>query len=177
MAIDDLISAAINALSTVASGIRGKEDLIPLILCESRTGPGWLSAIAYPFPNKYEARKRCFEKMFAREVDKGAIELAFGYMAWQAKRSEKDIEALKRGEGIAPASSRADRTEVIIIMCATAAGEFAVLTASIQRMPDGTVAVGEFIRDVGPSSGLIPDSMRAAFAPRPKRRWWNVFGR
>jgi hypothetical protein len=177
MSIDGLVNSAQAMVVSVVPGLTANEDLMPFVLGTSADGKGTVSVIAHPFPEDPAKRQRFFENLFAGEVRKGATELAFGHMAWQAKVSDQEIEAASRGEPILSASSRPDRQEVVYLTCGSASGEFAHLTAPVHRKADGSVEIGEFSREAF-NEGLIPQAMRAAFESRPNKPWWRtIFGR
>jgi hypothetical protein len=175
--IDDLIKTACEAVTTLTSRLNGDEDLIPAILAKSATGQGRIAVIAHPFPRQEQARRRFFEKLFRQQVLNGASELAFWYMAWQAKLSDEDMRALQQGLPIQPMSSHPNREEVIYVTCYTAEGQFANLTTHVNRTKN-SVSVGDFVRDDMSNTGVIPESMLAAFTnPSPAKQPWWRFGR
>jgi hypothetical protein len=179
MALDELIEAACKAATHVGNGMTGDEDLIPFVLSVPATGKGRMTVIGSPFPQHFEKRRRFFNTLFGDEVRKNnAKEVAFCYMAWMAKLSDDDIQAIKDGLSVPSVSSRAGRYESVVIMCANAEGEFASLSALVHRMPDKSVQLGDFIRDDNSNEGLIPEALCRAFAPEPEIRkpWWR-FGR
>ena len=179
MALDELIEAACGAATHVGNGLTGDEDLMPFVLSVPATGKGRMSVLGSPFPQRFDKRRRFFNTIFGDEVRKyNAKEVAFGYMAWMAKLSDDELQSVKDGLSVPSVSSRANRYEGVIIMCANAEGEFASLTAPVHRMPDKSVQLGDFIRDDGFNEGLIPDALANAFAPEPETRkpWWR-FGR
>lgn len=178
MAIDRLVNDACKCAAHVTRGLSGDEDLMPFVLSIPRTGQGRLSVIAHPLPQGDGERQRFYETLFADEVTKHhATQIAFGYMAWMARMSKEDEQALRDGKSIQRASLRTDRYEAIVIGCANAEGEYALITAPVQRKSDGTVGIGDFFRDDKSTGGLIADALRSAFltTPRTQKPWWRFW--
>lgn len=178
MALDQLVAQACQCATQVTRSLSGGEDLMPFVLSNPRTGKGSLSVIAHPVPQQDGERQRFYETLFLDEVRRrDATEIAFGYMAWMARMSDEDKQALRDGKAIQRASLRTDRYEAIVIGCANAEGEYALITAPVQRNPDGTVGVGEFFRDDKSTGGLIADALRSAFLapPQPPKPWWRFW--
>jgi len=178
VALDQLVNQACQCAAHVARGLSGDEDLMPFVLSAPQAGQGRITVLARPVPQEDGKRQRFYETLFADEVRKHkATQIAFGYMAWMARLSADDDQALRDGKPIQRASLRTDRYEAIVIGCVNAEGEYACVTSPVQRSPDGTVGVGVFARDDNFTGGLIPEALRSAFltTPRPRKPWWRFW--